>query len=360
MDGASAATNLFEEETEAQIGNTRKCIQLGDKFPTDLAIARIAHNLPYRWLMKQLARAGSAWETRQQQKMLDTGHREYRVLVAHDGEDTMDLFASLARTLVDPDEWLLLQRRTEQEQLQAFLTLSHCACAATLLVYDRNNNWPYRAFHALREPAMYEVINNNPPCQLDTFMENFQEFYGSDIGSDMCKSELELLLAMSEDNTVSTERAHSVNSQMARGRRLTHRLDLATLDAYYIGKSFRAGKEEKEQTEDKPQPAQKRERANSKLSKRRSSGGGAWRAFVHIQAAGLKCEGATFSELSATFKALTDEEREYYEELGALAADLHKARGHAFTKRRRRAKAQPHGDDGEAAAGGVHDPTRGD
>ena len=66
------------------------------------------------------------------------------------------------------------------------------------------------------------------------------------------------------------------------------------------------------------------------------------RAFVHVHAAGQRCSGDFFKELSERFANLEPGAKEHYIELGKIGADLHRLREKSFgARKRRRIERQP-------------------
>ena len=55
----------------------------------------------------------------------------------------------------------------------------------------------------------------------------------------------------------------------------------------------------------------------------RRGGGGAWRAFVHVNSVGQPFSETTFMDLSVRYAQLSREETEYYRDLGAFARARH-------------------------------------
>ena len=73
----------------------------------------------------------------------------------------------------------------------------------------------------------------------------------------------------------------------------------------------------------------------------RMGGGGAWRAFIHVEAHGQKLTDALAADLSQRYHALTDVEFEYYNTLGDFATRFHRGGAHAFGPRRQSKRAAP-------------------
>jgi hypothetical protein len=66
----------------------------------------------------------------------------------------------------------------------------------------------------------------------------------------------------------------------------------------------------------------------------KQGGGGAWRAYVHINGKGLAWDPARSTELSMQYRLLTAEEFAFYRDLGRQACISHKT-GPSFIKKRR-------------------------
>ena len=68
--------------------------------------------------MRQLVISGDSWEVRQQRRLLDEGHKEYRLLFAYDSSQTFEFMDAVTSILFDDSAWELLLSRTERRQLQ--------------------------------------------------------------------------------------------------------------------------------------------------------------------------------------------------------------------------------------------------
>ena len=72
--------------------------------------------------------------------------------------------------------------------------------------------------------------------------------------------------------------------------------------------------------------------SNGKMQKRRKrGGGGAWRAFIHVQAQQVGAKKPDFQTLAAAFHQLSPEQMAHYTSLGERAARLHRC-GKSFPK----------------------------
>jgi len=335
--------SLFQESEHPQVETSQRWVACKG-FTDHLALVRIPHRFVYRWLQQQLRLSGAAWEKREQKSMLDTGTRKYRILEAYDSRDTEQLFEKLTHLMYDEGSWTLIQEPDENKQKMAFITLCRCIAMAHQLVYFRNTNYPYRTFDCLRDVDSFQRLARADACTMDEYTENFVRYYGESVGNALSRTELELLLALGDTDTVSTERAHSVNNVKAGSRKLSHKLDLPTLDAYWVGRHARGP------TDDSAEGATRggRKRAIEAPAAggpgpRRRNVAGAWRAFVHVQSAGQRFDAGSMRELSLQFRSLSDAEKDYYNELGLLGRELHRTRGHSFERSRRKgATPKPH------------------
>lgn len=323
--------SIYGEELEQQIGCSRRWLRQGLRFADDLAMVRIPLAFAVKWLMQQLIVSGNSWEVRQQRRLLEHGRRDYRLLLAYDSKETYDFMDGLTRIMFNDREWELVQVRTEARQLEAFLAVLRLGAMGHQLVLHRNRKTPYKTFHSLRDPEWCEQLRTSPHCTLDPYTINMLKFYEGMCDSECAKAELQTILEICETDTVSTERLHSTNNSRTLHRSSTHKMDLPTLDAYYIGRQTRAAERSadaisrKRRAVPRPEPEQ-----------RRRGGGGAWRAFLHVHARGQACTGDYFTEMSRRFGRLTAEEKNHYIELGRIGTDLHRRMHKAFEKAPRR------------------------
>jgi hypothetical protein len=338
---------VWQEDEAAQVSTSLTWVS-SPSFADELALARIPHRFVYTWLQRQLKVSGTEWEKKQQKAMLDTGNRHYRILKAFDSKDTEELFQNITELMFDEGRWLLLHRHDERVQLQAFVTISRCIAMAHQLVYCRNKNYPYKTFDALRDDSQFQQLQEYSACELDGYTANLVDFYGTRLGNPMSRSELELALALGDTDTNSTERIHSVNNRKLAGRSLTHKLDLATMSAHYVGRHARGptaiGKDDVPASTGSGSKRPLLQGGAQAKPKKKRGGGGAWRAILHITAEGQQFDVEYMAHLSHRFHNLSDMERDYYNELGMLGTNLHRSRGNAFEKRtkvRKRAASAP-------------------
>ena len=291
--------------------------------------------------MRQLVISGDSWEVRQQRRLLDEGHKEYRLLFAYDSSHTFEFMDAVTSILFDDSAWELLLSRTERRQLQGCLEGLRLGAMGHQLVLLRNRRPPYSTLASLRVRELCAQLAACPKCTLDSYTQNLLQYYGGRCDSDAAMAELQTLLELGETDTVSTERLHSVNNLKTLHRHLTHKMDLPTLDAYYIGRQTRD-----HTPEGQPKPCRKRGAALQEPKvERRRGGGGAWRAFLHVRARGQRCTPELWGEMSEQFSRLSDEQLAHFKELGKIGTQLHRRAHRAFERgprRRRDEELPPH------------------
>ena len=129
------------------------------------------------------------------------------------------------------------------------------------------------------------------------------------------------------------EAKHSSNREVSLLRSRGWLPSLQSVTAAFVGKiamamreAFeprRAGQESKSKDQLDPDQA-----PPTRQPKKRRGGGGAWRAFVHVRAAGLRLDGPALSRLSEEYRNLSEEERAHYALVGQRASRAH-SQGHS-------------------------------
>ena len=144
--------------------------------------------------------------------------------------------------------------------------------------------------------------------------------------SSECKAILESLASMVAMDISPIEASHATNRETTMMRARGWLCSLAVLSSKFITRVMtKLGLAAPKRTEEsKPTES---EDASSSIKPGRSGGGGggAWRAFVHQHAKGVKFGASLMSELSEQYRSLTNAERQKYEEAGNAATMAHKA-----------------------------------
>ena len=294
----------------------------------DLVFARLHYKPAELLMLRQLAISGSSWERKQQGAFLDGGLRSYQVSEAHGGDSENRFCEEISKLSFDGREWRILESKTEEDNMKAFRLLSRSGAASYYLLKTRHRWYPYLTFRILIDDDKAEQFKTAPACTLDEFSLGFRQHYGVDnITGECARAELIALLANLETDTASTEREHSTNERRNQFRVMTHDQTLPQLSAWFCGRKCCGERGDASSTNSKgkgidaaggkkesSQPAPDRDAYRKCWS-------WAWKAYLHVQARGRFLSADVNAELSSSYSRLTDEEKAFYVELGALAAD---------------------------------------
>lgn len=317
---AIPGVHFFQEDTKHRVMCARSWLSSG-KFTDDLLVARIQYTPQSKRMLAQLALTSTKWEHRQRKQYMDTGSREYQLVVAHTGKDDSELLQSAGKLMYCPEEWRVIRQRNEEMQRHIFVLVARLAAAAYRLLVVRHRRWPFKLFKLLSDPLVKEELLDAKDCCLDGYTQSFREYYGEEAGGPAAIAELVSVAAVSHTDTASVERWHSRNQRRAQFRVWTNCQDLETLSAKFLGMQCRDACVVRD---DAGRPAKRLRgpRPSAKLGagpKRRMGKSGPWRAFVHIKAAGRQLSPEFSAQLSEEYRALDAEALEYYRELGVLA-----------------------------------------
>eukprot|EP00971_Amphidinium_carterae_P334735 6470178-Amphidinium_carterae.2 len=324
-------TSKFHEESAKMFRIASEFMQ-GEVFQQVMLLA--APLQPERKLMDVFVHSISRdWENKQMEAEWRTGSRQYRILRHFDGADLDEFFQS-TMAMLSSSCW---KGFVETERFRSTLLRHSMRSGAVVfqLVSCRVKQAPYKLFQLLNRNTLVreqaEDLLRTPPCQRDPFTSHVFKKYRTP--EELAGEEAFLFLALVARkcmcSTYTTERLHSRNLRRAKSRTMTQRIDMKDLALPHVahaGPPFCHVLDEQMQRKSK-EPEKKRGRPSKRkhveseadenvASKRRRGGGGAWRAFQQLQFQGRKFSAELIRELSEKYRALSAEERLYYEEVG--------------------------------------------
>ena len=291
---------------------------------------------PERKLMASLAHLTSAdWELQQMHQMLERGTRTFRFCELHEGTLFTKFFAETLTQFRDPRLW---SHHAQVEQFRStLLQLSFRACALVFqTVLQKVKGYPYKLFHMLtldhEQKLVFanDLLFNTATCMYDSGTRSFVKMFPTvdAATSSQATKVLELMARKALGTTFSTERLHSQNLRRVMARSCTHRPDVGHLGLSHFGcskpvwlveiavpevtknKRGRPPKQVADQPDDNvPKPKQRR-------------GGGAWRAYLTINAKGQKLNATLLNLLSVQYQGLDQEAKERYKRLGHAGLHL--------------------------------------
>ena len=208
-------------------------------------------------------------------------------------------------------------------------------------VYDglivRFRTFPFRLLDILsedpwdRDVAIAELLSS-PECILDTYSRAFRDRWktAAHLASEDCRMELFVFFHQVVGDTYSTERLHSKSGRRVRSRCMTQAArvkDVAT--TLQAGRAIPAWARLMFQDRSRKKSA-RRAGSVKKKKKRRRGGGGAWRAFLWHTLQDHGRGRQSFVDARAAYAALTEDQRNFYRELGRMATQNHQAGLPAF------------------------------
>ena len=235
----------------------------------------------------------------------------------------------------------------------AFRLLSHCGCSVHHLMRSVHLQHPYKLFLLLETlgttmDGLLQMAAEDPPCRRDELADDFLTRWASrasvpgadreqlqEVRRAAC-AELESAAAIIEIDIAATEARHAMNRRAS----VLKSLQTWTAALHYLSASWVVRQAARARTTtQKPEPKRlgrpPKAKAVQEGKKRSGGGGGPYRAFLHINFAGVRGGRATWSAAAEAYRQLSDEERRYYQEIGKLGTaawrqNPHGRRGVAF------------------------------
>ena len=186
---------------------------------------------------------------------------------------------------------------------------------------------PYQCFKLLKERRADELLNDWPECMLDSLTAALRKKFPDPeaLKGDECQAIAEVLMMMFDIDIADIECRHAQTRDHSKIRARAWVPSLETLAAKFAlrGSNHRRYNPEDERGSWKKKPP-----------KKKAKGGGAWRAFIHLHAEGVR----NATELSVKHRHLSREERSRLELAGSIATAAHREGLPSFGAR---AKASP-------------------
>lgn len=171
-------------------------------------------------LMRHMMKiTGAPWEAAQMKRQADGAAREYRLLLAHDGDMFWTLLRNISGGMFNADTWKLVAPTTRMS-CQLFRKSARCGAVAYQLLIVRTRWYPYRTFRMHRDPSFANEFHAEPPCCLDAWSLGYRQCYNtvSLLQGEGARAELESDLVEEDVDQYSTERIHSVNLRFRKSR----------------------------------------------------------------------------------------------------------------------------------------------
>ena len=290
-------------------------------------------------LMSTLLQSDSReFELQQLDNLRDQGSREYNVVRLATGADTLPMLQQTMQTVQCEQKWRHLPC-TESHQSQVLQSCMRPAAFIWRLLHLRCTNLPTALFALVKDPtpARAAALLETPLCRRDAFSRKFLNEHNTveRLTSANCIQLLTAAAFLIRGTTFSTERAHSKNSRRARMRVQTH-----AMQAYTLALPHAAGATPRwlhpQYVSDLKRVAAKRGRPSKRTleqagdggaadndgPRRRSGGGGAWRAFLKHRLAGRQLPKSVdgMEALVNEYRNLGEHDRRMFKHIGTAGA----------------------------------------
>jgi len=304
-----------------------------------------------KYTHKLLHLGGADWERRQLRELISSQGRQashrpqhfYRVLIVATCQVELDVLAETKECLCTPALWLATppSSRTVKARGRAFRMLSRVLCLVSKQIAS-NSVYPYKTFRLLADLGMKDVILGDA-CQWDPWTASFCADYAEQgIDSEVAIADLRCSATMLKVDTSQIESLHATIRRHVEFLGVqTHAesfLDASAESVLRKVRTHRSAVRHRLDTLQPPVHGQGQGEAAPQAIAAETvlrGGGGAWRAFIALNAG---TEGADFKHLSELYHNLDDEEKGRLIAVGAEATRLHRS-GHqqpfGQTKRQR-------------------------
>ena len=172
-----------------------------------------------------------------------------------------------------------------------------------------------------------------PKCFYDEFTEAVVGAYHPDnpdeVSSAECAAVLSAVAAVASTDIGAIEASHAKNRDISKLRASAWQPTLGFVSGKFVLRKVAKGRDT--QASEMLKAVLKKEAARARGKRRQKRPGGPWRAYVHVQMQrfpGRMFDAALIRQFAADYKALNEDEKVYYKQLGYLA---NAAGRHGFT-----------------------------
>ena len=263
------------------------------------------------------------------------------MLAAACGRDLESTLVAIVCRLAEVPAELSPADCTVKHRSLGFRLLSRAACGLHRLLRMPHRGYPYKLFKLLLGDG---EAGHPAECLQDELAHAFLKHYPPDTcGFQPGSPEMVVLETLAD--VLKTDIAQ-IEAKHATIRRLTQRMSLQTWVADWqqlvsawlvrqlpVNRMWPAKPSPATAEADKPQPGA---RNGQRGEKARGGGGGAMRAFYHVNYQGVAATAQTFKDAAEAYGKLSDQQKEFYRELGAKATEACRAGFPGFGPRNRR------------------------
>ena len=300
-----------------------------------------------------LTLSGKAWLRKQEARAANGQTRSWPILEAARGEDVSTCILHLLLIPLEPVKVAKQEFVACCNRKLRFSIASAGACALHSFLRLRRQMLPYQMFMLLVDPSIRRVesLLDLPQCFRDELSQKLMDRFGSDLNGAEALAVLEALASTIAVDVASIEAGHSSAREFAslRSRGWTSSLE-AVASRFLLLQRLGACASQK--------PSSKPTKKDG--HKKRRGGGGAWRAFVHHNAKGVKLTARLAASLSAAYHDLSEADWQRYSEAGKAATAVHRMSMPAFPAHSRDSRSSQRGNaavgmllDGDSTREGV-------
>ena len=240
------------------------------------------------------------------------------------GQEEEKAFAKIMECLCETPLSLSQQHFTLHFRSLAFRLFSRVGSGLHWLLRVPHSSWPYALFKLLDGDT--EVLSNTPACCLDELGAAYLQKYPADTCTYQPGTEEYAALAFLAEN-VHIDIA-GIESRHAALRRLALKKSLQTwvtsfqhLSAEFTCRQVGACRVPEHRKESpgsaaRPSDAKPANKKSKTEPKKSGGGGGAFRAYIHLQYRGQKGTPALWRQAGAEWRSMSDEEKQPYRQLG--------------------------------------------
>ena len=271
--------------------------------------------------------------------MYEDGQRLYRPLVQHHGEALDQFFHALEGLIARP--FTFIQHPSVQSLHTTFRQIARMGSLAYKLLRMRHRWWPFKAFSITEDARVQQELKNCPECLLDSWS---RQLLHSPHGVNARDSQaaLQCIAEMMPVDTVSTERLHAISLRRAKQRvnatpmsipELASRLALRTALGHSTFMRVQAREPRASRKRGSAEALETQDAVSARPTKKRRRAASIWNAYLsdklslpHSRNSVTGFDNATMTELQASFRALTEEERKHYKDMADLMSLTHEER----------------------------------
>ena len=320
--------NADNVNADAGVADKTDWVKMNEKHRTDMVTW--AQSRPYERLVlirevlaimltlfaKFFMLAGADFARKQEAEAAQGKPRKFPVLEAARGHDVHAAFQSFSAALQNRPLALGNHVSADARSLR-FRMLVRAMCALHRLLRMPREHMPFSLFLML--DGQHDQVQRTPDCMCDPLAKAIKEQYPTeaDLQSTECMMIIEALATIYDLDISDIEAKHATTREYWKLRSRGWTPSLEAVSARFclrFSDWFSGSHHDKRPTGPNARPRK------AKIIR----GGGAWRVFVHNKAAGKKFDPAFLRQLARDFRALSPEDRAWYDEAGAAAALAHR------------------------------------